>query len=172
MSVRAPYTATAWYWLGDFMPAGTAWSSASLSYVPTETDPGYLAFVGAGTRPTTIGSADDLIEVMLNQVVPALSANGITITSTGTPALNGVYDMDEKSQRQISGIVTGINAGVMMPPGGVPWSNAAGPVLLSGAQMTALGTVILLWEMAIATFITLAVSGQPATQPGQSGTIP
>ena len=48
----------------------------------------------------------------------AIYAAGLTITSTGTPALDGVYALDSASQFNISSVMLGIAAGQGLPGGG------------------------------------------------------
>lgn len=48
----------------------------------------------------------------------ALIANGIILTSTGTPALNGTYSTTDTAQKNVSSVVTGIAAGLGLPGGG------------------------------------------------------
>ena len=54
----------------------------------------------------------------LAQQAATLMANGLTITSTATPALNGTYGADDGSTANISAIVTGLVAGQGFPPTG------------------------------------------------------
>ena len=52
------------------------------------------------------------------QTMNALFAAGLVLTSSGTPALNGTYSLTDTAQKNVSGIVTGIAAGLGLPGGG------------------------------------------------------
>lgn len=54
----------------------------------------------------------------LKQQAVALAYGGLTITSTGTPAINGRYATDPASLTTITEIATGISAGQGFPGGG------------------------------------------------------
>lgn len=58
----------------------------------------------------------------------ALLADGLTITSAATPALNGTYSADTTSQAQISALMTGLNSGLGFPMGlaALPYADVTG----------------------------------------------
>lgn len=115
-----PFNAANWYWaVGG--SATQVWSSAACAYVPV-TDTAYLAWVAAGRRPTPIDSAASLYDVLLAQWAPAAQSAGVQVTSTGTPALNGTYDIDDKSVAYITALSTGIAAGKPLPGGGTTFN--------------------------------------------------
>jgi hypothetical protein len=116
------------------------WSSARAALVAIA-DGAYVAWLAAGGRPTRIVSFADLNDVLASQAVASVAAAstvaleglghltptqmlaaklaaGITITSTGTPALSGVYAVDPASQIKIVAIAAGIAAGKGLPGGG------------------------------------------------------
>lgn len=68
-----------------------------------DTDPRYLQFISP--TPT-----------LALKAVEAIAA-GLAITSTGTPALNATYAVDQVSQMDIIAIETSINAGKGFPGG-------------------------------------------------------
>lgn len=110
------YNVNNWYWI---VGASTSqvFSSATLTYVPTS-NLSYSAWLLGGNAPSRIANAEELFEVLVNQWTPAYLATGIVLTSTGNPALNGVYPLDAQSQAQITGIATSIAAGRGLPGGG------------------------------------------------------
>jgi hypothetical protein len=74
------------------------------------TDPRYLAFLNPPATPASIAAA-------------ALSG-GLAVTSTGTPALNGTYAIDQLSQMDIIAIETSLNAGKGFPGGATAFNYA------------------------------------------------
>jgi len=90
--------------------------------MPTD-DPNYQAWLAAGNvvKPAASLSADQ-------ELVKRLTLTGITITSTSTPALNGTYRVDARSQNQITSIYVGIKGGDGLPGNGGAFSylDAAG----------------------------------------------
>ena len=54
----------------------------------------------------------------LAQQAAALLAGGLTIASTGTPGIDGVYRCDPESRATIAEVVSGINSGRGFPGGG------------------------------------------------------
>lgn len=52
----------------------------------------------------------------LAQQAAIMLGNGLTITSTATPALNGTYGTDNNSTGDLSALETGLNAGQGFPP--------------------------------------------------------
>lgn len=84
---------------------GSPQSSAAYENLGTidDTDPRYQAFINP---PETTA-----------QKATALLAAGLTITSTGAPALNATYACDALSQADIVAIETSLNAGKGFPGG-------------------------------------------------------
>jgi len=70
-----------------------------------------------------IDSGDERYQAFVNppetsaQKAAALLASGLSVTSTGTPALNGTYAVDQLSQSDIIAIETSLNAGKGFPGG-------------------------------------------------------
>jgi hypothetical protein len=82
---------------------------------------------------------------LAQQAAAALYA-GITITSTGTPALNGVYSCDKQAQSNIQAVQIYIQANGKFPgsSGTYPWLDKSGAphVFPSVAEFTAFATAI------------------------------
>lgn len=76
----------------------------------------YEAWVSDGNTADPV-PAPSSVAVAQGKLDAALTA-GVTVTSTATPALNGVYAVDPPSQANISGIATGIAARSRLPGGG------------------------------------------------------
>jgi hypothetical protein len=162
------YNPANWYWIVGGSNS-QVWSSASLSYVPVR-DTTYVAWLAAGNLPTLINSTADLYVVMATQVVPALLSAGVTIASTGTPALNGPYTLDPISQVQITAIGAGIAAGKGLPGGGgtFNWPTATGTlVAFSSANFlnfaTALETFLYNFNQALMALTAGGVATLPST---------
>ncbi len=80
------------------------------------TDPRYLAFVDpASTAAGKVAAA-----------VLAVIAGGLTVTSTSTPAVNGVYAVDQAAQQRINGIETYVLKNSAFP--GSPGTSLAYPL--------------------------------------------
>jgi hypothetical protein len=84
--------------------------------VPTD-DPNYQAWLAAGNvvKPAASLSADQ-------ELAKRLTLTGITITSTSTPALSGIYHIDPASQQRITAIYVGIKGGDGVPGNGATFS--------------------------------------------------
>lgn len=86
-------------------------------------DPSVWPYQGA------VQDTDSRYQAFINppQTAPQKSASllqaGLTISSTGTPALNGTYACDPLSQSDIIAIETSLNAGKGFPPGGATTFN-------------------------------------------------
>jgi hypothetical protein len=162
------YNPTNWYWVvaGN---STTVWSSAALAYVPLANST-YVAWLAAGNVATHINSTSDLYGVMAAQVVPDLMGAGVSVTSTGTPALNGTYALDPVSQAQITAIAAGVAAGKGLPGGGgtFNWPTAAGAlVAFSSANFlnfaTALETFLYNFNQALMALTAGGVATLPST---------
>lgn len=118
------------YWLvGNHI--GDVFSLNQAEYVVT-TDATYTAWVAAGNRASIIandgelgwalmnvgmpaalvvaalGSSPTMTTLTLSQGAETLLGAGLTITSTGTPALNATYPVDAITQQQINAEITSI----------------------------------------------------------------
>lgn len=62
----------------------------------------------------------------------AAISSGIVITSTGTPALNGTYPLDQDTQGQLNGVITFILINGTFPNGisEMPWYDTSGAMHL------------------------------------------
>jgi hypothetical protein len=148
------YNPSIWYWI----VAGSTtlvWSSASMSYVPV-TDATYVAWL-TGNSATIIDTPQNLGDVLAQQVFPTVFARGANVTSTGTPALNGLYAMDADTQGNLTALSTGIAAGKPLPGGGTTFNYPdmsraqhafTGPQFLNLA--TAIESYIYVYEQAVA----------------------
>lgn len=121
------YDVTNWYWIvgGD---ETKLWSSAGVRYVEPA-DATYTAWAAARNIPTRIASEDELAEVFANQYpagwpptpqdqIGQLIASGVEVHSTGTPAINAVYAIDQGAQQNIGGVAAGIASRNRLPGGG------------------------------------------------------
>src|SRR5689334_18523312 len=109
------YKVSNWYWfVGN--DTSKVFSSAAMAYVPV-TNSLYAAWRAVGGQPSPILNAQELFEVLQQQWVPIYLGDGMQLESTGTPALNGTYPLDQASQSQITGIAASIAAGRGLPGG-------------------------------------------------------
>lgn len=121
------YNVANWYWIvgGD---ETKLWSSAQVAYV-APTDAAYVSWTEAGNIPTRIASEEELGDVFAAQYpagwpptpqdeIGRLIAAGVEVHSTGTPAINAVYAIDQGAQSNISGVATGIASRNRLPGGG------------------------------------------------------
>ncbi len=79
-----------------------------------ESPPGFV-FATDYLNYTVVNNA--LVELPI-VVYNGLISGGLTLTSTGTPALNGTYAVDTQAQHNISSIMSGIANGLGLPGGG------------------------------------------------------
>ncbi|HTB47023.1 MAG TPA: hypothetical protein VK741_25625 [Acetobacteraceae bacterium] len=131
------YNAMNWYWAVGGSTT-QVWSSQRVAYVPV-TDATYLAWLATGNVPTQIASAAALGQVIMAQWLPAFLTAGVAVASTGTPALDGTYPLDQVSQNQITGISAGVAAGKGLPGGGSTffWQDVTGaPHAFTAAAFT------------------------------------
>lgn len=133
------YDPSHWYWtVAD--STTQAWSSENARYVPVS-DPEYVAWLAIQKRETgsRIASENELQEVLSAQypagwpaspVVKAaeLLAGGLTIQSTSTPALDGVYACDSSSVAHVSAEMISILSGDVFADGGTSatWADTTG----------------------------------------------
>lgn len=123
MRKNAEYAPLRWYWvIGN--KEGLVFSGADGDYVPDD-DPAYLQWVASGGQPSTIPVDGELADVLANHpqvggmavrhagwsawgAVPVvrrlnvLTKAGVTIESTGTPALDGIYPLDSDTRTRIN----------------------------------------------------------------------
>ena len=116
-----PFIFSNWYWyVGD--QRDQVYSSALATYVPI-TNADYIAWTTAGNMPTMIPS-EEILFTTLARLYPAGTpagralTDGLQITSTVVPELNGTYDISVGSQGTITSIAAAINAGLGLPGGG------------------------------------------------------
>jgi hypothetical protein len=91
----------------------------------------------------------------------ALLASGIRIVSTGTPALNGTYAIDDAAKAGIDGIYAGIKDGDGLPGGGSTFNYAD----LSGAMHAFDATSFPNFARAVRDYLYSISQGQPLPQP-------
>lgn len=90
MALFKPYDPRNWYW----KVAGSTsqvFFSGDFSYKPVA-DASYTAFTSSN-NPSNISSAGDLVNVLLTQLEPFYFRQGVAVTSTGTPSINGTYSL-------------------------------------------------------------------------------
>ena len=104
------------------------------------------------------------------QIAAAALSAGLTITSTSTPALNGIYSVDAQAQANITSVMTGVAAGVGLPGGGASfnWLDR------SGAHHTFTQVQFLNLSKAIMNYVyNLQMYGYgQSSQPAATATIP
>jgi hypothetical protein len=167
------YNPNNWYWI----VAGSTtevWASARTQYVPL-TDATYTAWLAAGNLPTRILNAAELVDVLTVQWLPSVMAQGVTITSTATPALNSTYAVDQASLANISALATGIAAGKGLPGGGSTFNypDATGTMqAFTSANFLAFAAAIETYDYAYTQALAALVSGSTATLPASALTIP
>jgi hypothetical protein len=110
-----PYSASSWYWqvAGD---TSFVWSSARFAYVSLG-DSQYQTFLANGGTLNPISSENDLNGVMANQVIPNYLSTGLTIQSTGNPAINSVYALDNVTVDQVGTVARDSACGLGLPLG-------------------------------------------------------
>lgn len=90
-------------------------------------NPGWTIANGALVAPVPPSAAEVAAQALIQSAQAALAA-GLAIVSTGTPALNGTYTVDQLSQSDIIAIETSLNAGKGFPGGATTFNypDAAG----------------------------------------------
>jgi hypothetical protein len=83
--------------------------------------PGYTVVSGSLVAPP-LPTAAQLAVQATTKAAWTMLGTGISITSTGTPALNGTYAVDQLSQMDIIAIETSLNAGKGFPGGTTTFS--------------------------------------------------
>lgn len=106
-----------WYWIVGGSTT-QVWSSAALAYAPSS-DPTYLTWAAiSGNVATAIGTTTLLSNVVTANVLPIiLTSQGLQIISTGTPALNATYGLDDLTVSQIHYVALDSKAGFTLPQG-------------------------------------------------------
>lgn len=83
--MRRMYAPHDWYWIVGGVQA-QVWSSKRFQYVPID-DKEYKAWLAQNNKPSRIINAQELEEVMQNQVLPRLAAKDVMITDEQKNAL-------------------------------------------------------------------------------------
>lgn len=83
--------------------------------------PGYTLSDGGLIAPAAPSAAEIANQALLQSAQVALQT-GLTVTSTGSPALNAKYSVDPLSQADIVAIETSLNAGKGFPGGAAVFS--------------------------------------------------
>jgi hypothetical protein len=78
--------------------------------------PGYTVADGALVPPVPPTAAELTARALVESAQSALAA-GLTLVSTGSPAINATYAIDQLSQMDVIAIETGLNAGTGFPGG-------------------------------------------------------
>jgi hypothetical protein len=132
------YVPALWYWTVANQP-NLVFSAPSSAYVDPATDQGYLDFTNAGNAATSIVSDGELADVLTRAGMSAaliyaagwadwggvppldrvavLMAAGLAIVSTGTPALNATYAIDDAMRVSINANVSYIQTYSAFPAG-------------------------------------------------------
>lgn len=101
------------------------------------------------------------------QAAATAIASGITITSTGTSALNGVYSCNQQAQSNVNAVITFILVNGTFPNGGttMPWYDANGNphVFPSIAEFKSFATAFANFVAAVSIY---------ANSGGSSGSLP
>lgn len=126
------------YWVVKNRQDEGVFSSSRGSFVPTS-DAAYTKWLEDNGNPSAVANDGELADVLAkvslgsaitglaptdwstipgNDALLAMRAGGFTLKSTGTPALNAVYAIDEAAQARITGIYSGIQGGDGLPGGG------------------------------------------------------
>jgi hypothetical protein len=147
-----------WQDTAAFSYAPTPAGAATLTVTPAQWEAQSSAFyVAAGAL---VAGALPAPAPTLAQQAAALLAVGLTITSTATPALNGVYACDDAAQAKLSRVYGLIErAGGAFPAAlaAMPWTDQSGAphVFPTVAQFlaleTAVGDFVLACDLIIAT---------------------
>lgn len=141
--------------------AQTVWASTNSTGAVT----GYYANAAPVPTPpgccTTMLLTDPRVIAFLNTPTPqqnyaAALASGIQITSTSTPALNGIYSVDAGSQNFVSGIASSIGAGSGLPGGGATFQYLD----MTGVPHTFTSSQFLLLAVAVRNYVYLCVIAQ------------
>jgi hypothetical protein len=115
------YTPSNWYWSVAGSPT-QVYSSERAEYVSV-TDSAYSSWLAAENLPTRIDTDADL-QVVLYQA----GVLGLNVTSTSTPAVNGVYSTTPQSKLDIEGTIDDILLNGTFPGGltAMPWTDMSG----------------------------------------------
>ena len=136
------YNVQNWYWVVGGSTT-QVYSSAAVAYVPVSNST-YEAWLSAGNLPTKIDTEDNLGGVFELQYpagwykkIPAMAAAaaiaaGLTITSTGTPAVNGTYACDATSVSNFNAVETYVlrNSTFPGPASQQAWVTQTGAVVV------------------------------------------
>lgn len=182
------YNPSNWYWVVSNRP-GVVFSSAAAGYVAT-TNAAYTSWQASGGFPTNILSDGELSDVLtkagqspsvvaaagwtsMGNVAPqdagtALMAAGFQLTSTGTPALNGIYAIDKQSQQLLTSEVLMVQTAGKFSNGSTTrsWSDAA------GTQHTFTITQFIAFAEAVASYVDGIYAGVSAIVANQTPTWP
>jgi hypothetical protein len=131
-----------------------------------------------GTHSSASVAADDVAAWLENHTpaaapapglaeqLAALVAAGFALTSTGTPALDGTYRVDQASLTKIAGIYAGIKGGDGLPGGGATFGYldmAGAPHAFDADQFVAFAKLIRDFDYAGETVAAeIAAGGSPA----------
>ena len=141
-------------------------------YAPVEAQPVLVA--GVPTQQWSVPASLPLDVAAGLQLSAALGA-GITITSTGTPALNGLYSCDQQAQDNASAIAASIGSGQGLPGGGTDFAyldSTSTPHTFTQAQFLTLADAIRNYVYSLDITAAQSAAGQTVTWPTASATIP
>lgn len=165
---RTLYTPMNWYWnVGD--SNAQVFSSNALGFVSL-TDATYNNWLALGNVATSIPNGD-LYDVIAQQVIPGIMANGVQLNSTGTPSLDSVYPLDANSVSNMQGILTQIALGMGLPGGGSTFMFNG--VSMTSAQFQAVSIALsnYMYDFNLQLGTIIASNGEAGTLPGSTVTI-
>lgn len=148
--------------------------------IDTQFTPSLVSTMVVGDNATAVGMTWDGSQFH-QPVVPTPSpdellagklAAGIAITS-GDAALNGTYSIDASSQQKISGLISLIGAGGVLPATPLPYPDMAGvPHNFSAQELTHLASAMAAYVFALQQTWGALKQGFPAPWPEQPVSIP
>jgi hypothetical protein len=128
----------------------------------------YQAWLAAGNTPDPVPQPS-VAQSALGTYLAKMGA-GLTITSTGTPALNGVYGADVQDIINVTALQTAINTNPALFPGRYHRKDLS-KVTMTAAQFTAVASQVLIFVSGCDIALDDALAGQTPSWPPSSVTI-
>ena len=129
-----------------------------------------LAALSAAQQTAVSGvyAAHDPSKPDFKAAAATLQANGLTVTSSSTPALNGVYAIGQQDEINIVSLQVAVQNGIF--PGWLR-DKAGTKHTMTAAQFTTLATAVLQFVAALDDALATALAGGAWAPPGNSVTI-